>query len=295
MEIKPDQAATAPQLKHFSGRIDKRWRITSYSGLVNSANSHTEQPDYDQAEDYQPQSAEHNRFGFPRGADAGICLHSIFELIAFDEPSGHPDIIRDQLARAGFDDSWQTVIQSWIQDILDTPLTGGGSLAQINTQARVNEMAFFFPLESVDRSRFNRVLTQHGHAPLPTGYQQLHGLMGGFIDLVFEHQGKYYLLDYKSNHLGNNFEDYLPDQLQSAIDHHRYDLQYLIYSLALHRYLKNRIRDYDYAQHFGGVYYLFLRGMQPQNTPATGVYFSQPASSLIEALDQLCTGKSEHA
>jgi len=281
------------QLKTFSGHIDSRWRITSYSGLVSAPDSHREQPDYDRVQSSQPQSTEQNCFGFPRGADAGICLHTIFELIAFDEASGHPAIIRDQLARAGYAESWQEVVQSWVQDILDTELSGGGALAHLERADRINEMAFFFPLESVGRDQFNQILRQHVHAPLPPGgLHYLHGLMGGFIDLVFEHQGKYFVADYKSNHLGNTYQDYRGEQLQSAMDQHRYDLQYLIYSLALHRYLAERIKDYRYEHHFGGVYYLFLRGMHPQNPAGTGVYHARPEAALIESLDRLFAGSS---
>jgi len=291
LQIQDGLQEQALQLKTFSGHIDTRWKITSYSGLVNAPESHHEQPDYDRVQDHQAQSTEHNRFGFPRGAEAGICLHSIFELIAFDDATGHPVIIQDQLARAGYAENWQQVLQSWVQDILNTPLAEGATLAQRNSAARINEMAFFFPLESVDRGQFNQILRQHDHAPLPPGgLPYLHGLMGGFIDLVFEHQGKYFVADYKSNHLGNSYHDYHGEQLQSAMDQHRYDLQYLIYSLALHRYLAERIKDYRYASHFGGVYYLFLRGMHPQNPPGTGIYYARPDASLIESLDQLFTG-----
>lgn len=291
LQVKPENQNQPFQLNTFSGQIDTRWRINSYSGLMSAHDSNHEQPDYDRNHNDDQQSTEQNRFGFPRGADAGICLHAIFEYITFDEAEGHSAIIRDQLARAGYAEQWQEVLQYWVQAILDTPLAEGGTLAQLKNTARINEMAFFFPLESVARDPFNQILRQYGHAPLPAGgLSSLHGLMGGFIDLIFEHQGKYFVADYKSNHLGNAYTDYHGDQLQAAMDQHRYDLQYLIYSLALHRYLAERIEHYAYDTHFGGVYYLFLRGMHPQNPPGTGIYFSRPQATLIEALDRLFSG-----
>jgi len=86
-------------------------------------------------------------------------------------------------------------------------------------------------------------------------------MLKGFIDLVFRHNGRYYLLDYKSNWLGENGEAYTPEAMARAMQSHRYDLQYQLYTLALHRYLRHRIADYDYQRHFGGVIYLFLRGV----------------------------------
>ncbi|MBA1331322.1 hypothetical protein QQ73_09210, partial [Candidatus Endoriftia persephone str. Guaymas] len=112
------------------------------------------------------------------------------------------------------------------------------------------------------------------------------GLMRGFIDLVFQHQGRFYLADYKSNHLGNRPEEYHCEALEQAMQAHRYRLQYLIYTLALHRYLRQRLPDYDYQRHFGGVYYLFVRGIRPGSRH--GIFYDRPPLALIEALDRLC-------
>ena len=111
--------------------------------------------------------------------------------------------------------------------------------------------------------------------------------MKGFIDLVFEWQGQLYLVDYKSNHLGNRVEDYGRSQLAAAMTEARYDLQYYIYSVTLHRYLKKRLQsNYDYDRYFGGVLYLFVRGMNPERGPEFGVYFDRPRKEVIESLDR---------
>ena len=117
--------------------------------------------------------------------------------------------------------------------------------------------------------------------------------MRGFIDLVFEHNGRFYLIDYKSNHLGDKPQDYAADALRPAMQLHKYDLQYLIYTVALHRYLGQRVPGYDYAEHFGGVYYLFLRGMRPGGS--YGVYHDRPQQSLIAELDRLFAGGQQEA
>jgi exodeoxyribonuclease V beta subunit len=110
--------------------------------------------------------------------------------------------------------------------------------------------------------------------------------MTGFIDLVIEWQGRFYLLDYKSNWLGNDLDAYAQPQLQQAMLAHHYPIQYLFYVLALHRYLGQRLADYDYDRHFGEVYYLFLRGMDPRTGNAYGVFRERPARAFIEALDR---------
>ena len=121
----------------------------------------------------------------------------------------------------------------------------------------------------------------------------MRGLMRGFIDLVFRHEGRFFIVDYKSNRLGNRLQDYGRDGLREAIRQHRYDLQYLIYSLALHRFLGWRLPGYDFERHFGGVYYLFLRGMRPNRGSEIGVWYDHPPLELIDGLDRLFGGGRE--
>jgi exodeoxyribonuclease V beta subunit len=120
-------------------------------------------------------------------------------------------------------------------------------------------------------------------------------MLQGFIDLVFEHCGRYYVVDYKSNHLGDTPDDYSREALRRAMLEHHYDLQYLIYTLAVHRYLKLRLPGYDYDANFGGVYYLFIRGMDPHHEERRGVYFDRPEKWLIEKLDALFAGERADA
>ena len=112
-------------------------------------------------------------------------------------------------------------------------------------------------------------------------------MITGVIDLVFEYQGRYYLADYKSNYLGNDLQDYSADKLRQAMLDRRYDLQSLLYLLALHRFLAQRIPDYQYERHFGGSYYLFLRAMRAEHGPRYGVFFERPDLATIEGFDEL--------
>jgi len=307
----------------FRGHIDSSWQITSFSRLTAQQNQQPEQPDYDQfSEDQrsegpspgdpspddqrsegrffndpspgdQPQVPGHDVFGFPRGAAAGTCLHAILELIHFTEPAGHGRIIRSRLARAGFDESWATVVDAWIKAVLETELEPGFSLACLQERDRINEMSFYFPLQAMKLHRFNRILEDFA-IPVLNGQQEtLNGLMVGFIDLVYRHNQRYYIADYKSNHLGNSPADYGPENMQTAMLEHRYDLQYLIYTLALHRFLAGRLRGYSYEEHFGGVSYLFLRGMSPEHEPGTGVFAARPPFALIDRLDTCCGHSSQ--
>ncbi len=289
----------------FKGRIDTRWQLTSYSGLISSlhplesleiAKPEPERPDYDEGADREPAKESGlleppvlDAFCFPKGAAAGTCLHAILEKISFTDPTGHEAVIGAELARAGFDPSWLPVVGSWMGEILQTNLgkENAFSLAAVRESNRVNEMAFYFPLIAMRLGRFNQVLEAFSYPALPNQHEVLEGLMVGFIDLVFAVDGRYYLADYKSNFLGNRPVDYQQEHLRVAMLDHRYDLQYLIYTLALHRFLKGRIRAYTYDEHFGGALYLFLRGLHPENEAGTGVFAARPPLALIEALDRV--------
>ena len=98
---------------------------------------------------------------------------------------------------------------------------------------------------------------------------------------------------FKSNHLGASVEDYAPPMLEASIAEHRYDLQYVLYSVALQRFLRARLgAAYDPDLHLGGVYYLYLRGMRRAAGAAYGVFHTRPAQALIDALDALFAGRS---
>jgi exodeoxyribonuclease V beta subunit len=133
-------------------------------------------------------------------------------------------------------------------------------------------------------SRNPRVPRSYTDTVSQLGFGPLRGFLRGFIDLVFEHAGRFYVVDYKSNHLGPHPEDYREERLQAPMSEHHYFLQYHLYSVAVHRHLSQRLPGYDYERHFGGVYYLFLRGMDPARGPATGVFFDRPDASVVKAL-----------
>jgi exodeoxyribonuclease V beta subunit len=156
---------------------------------------------------------------------------------------------------------------------------------------RLTELEFNLPVAHLSAGALNTMLKRAGYEMPFLAFAALEGYLKGFIDLVFEHRGQYFILDWKSNHLGYTAADYGYAPLARAMADHGYHLQYLLYSLALDRYLQLRVPGYDYDTHVGGVLYLFVRGVRPawqgnrEETP--GVFFHCPRAQTIRALNEL--------
>jgi exodeoxyribonuclease V beta subunit len=289
--------------REFKGHVHRPWRIGSFSALT--AGHDAELPDYDAHSEHQiqidlPKVKTQDRFGFPRGAQAGTCLHSIFELWDFktEDKEAMQVLVARTLLQYGFDESWTDVVCQWLGEVVKTPLSQADSfcLTNLSPAQRLDEMAFYFPVANLSVKQLKQQLLPFiadDHVLNAVinrlDFYDLSGFMKGFIDLVYEHDGRYYVVDYKSNYLGDSQQNYDSSQLDEAMISHDYPLQYLIYSLALHRYLKLRLPNYDPEQHLGGVYYLFIRGMHPQWKQA-GVFSDQPSFDLLNALDNYLKG-----
>ncbi|OEF25874.1 exodeoxyribonuclease V subunit beta [Vibrio rumoiensis] len=251
-----------------------------------------------------------NMFEFPRGARPGTFLHTIFEEIEFTQAatsSSNTEVITQLLEKEKYDLQWLPAIQNMVDQVLKTPLDSHDlRLGTKGPKQRLVEMEFLLPVTSLMASSLNKLIKTHDELSSVAGdldFYSVKGMLKGFIDLVFEHQGKYYVLDWKSNHLGSNVEDYHLDNIKQAMVDHRYDFQYQIYALALHRFLQSRIADYDYQKHFGGVYYLFLRGFssqeaqgfesdEPENSHAQyGIFSAKPSQSFLQDFDRLLDGE----
>ena len=237
-----------------------------------------------------------------RAQDAGLAAEEILELLAESRDvltivEGRND--KRALERFGFDPALADETTRWLQAVIDTPLLSGRPLclARIDRARRIDEMAFCFPVPDLDRSALRALLKRHyregplHHAIDRLDVARLRGYLRGFIDLIIEQDGQYWLIDYKSNYLGPQVADYTPAALTEAVAGAHYYLQYLIYLVALHRMLRLRLTDYDYQRHIGGVCYLFLRGMSPATGPRHGIYRDKPPLALIEALDRLFAGE----
>jgi exodeoxyribonuclease V beta subunit len=241
--------------------------------------------------------------GFPRGAEAGTFLHDLLEAVArqgFATGAGDQALQRDMIARRCQARGWVHWIEpltAWLQYFLNTPLRLNAMPGAPETSIRLSElnaamaeMEFWLAVHSVPTTRIDALVCAHtlaGAARPALLPAQLNGMLKGFMDLVFEHQGRYYVADYKSNWLGPDDAAYTPVAMRAAILHARYELQYVLYLLALHRLLKSRLPDYDYDRHVGGAVYIFLRGVY---APSQGLHVERPPRALIEALDALFAG-----
>lgn len=304
------------QSLQFDALIDGSWRISSYSGLVRGVDA--ERPDHDSAAattvlGAEPQAPTEPLFELPAGTHAGHFLHEVFENLDFPRASGESlsKIVADLLARygglttgggpsGGAERDWAPVVEELVGNVLDTRLNAGGRLRlrDLAESDKIAELEFHFPVAGLDPDSLRTVLARsddHAGCADGLGFEPVRGLMRGFIDLVFRHDGRFYIVDYKSNRLGNRLAAYGHQGMREAIRQHRYDLQYLIYSLALHRFLRWRLPGYDFEHHFGGVYYLFLRGMRPARGPEFGVWHDRPGFELVHGLDCLFGGEREAA
>ncbi len=301
----PPVAEPEPRARMFARALPESWRVGSFTAL--SAGQSGEMPDYDMAatapeavEVPEPEVKTPGRdiFAFPRGARAGTCLHAIFERLDFAQRDrgSLESLVERMLKWHGLDDTiWTGTVADLVERVLDTSLDASGlRLATVAPERRLSEMEFYYPLANLRAESLRRVLERHGYAAGPfremiegLEFAPLRGYMKGYIDLVFEADGRFYLADYKSNWLGGEPAAYRRPRLEEAMAREAYVLQYLIYTVALHRYLRLRLLDYDYERHFGGVFYLFLRGMSPERGGDCGVFRDRPAPALVEALDAL--------
>lgn len=299
--------------------LTDNWRVTSYSGLqqygsqqYSSQQHHViagqelfPRLDVDAALDPRSPSAEEREQAltphtFPKGAGPGTFLHSLFETLDFTQPVS-ADWLEEKLTEHGMGSEWAPALQTWFTGLLYAPLNADMSvpdasltLASVSAHQRMAELAFYLPINAPLQAAVLDSLAKR-YDPLsancpPLSFQQVQGMLKGFIDLVFCWQGRYYVLDYKSNWLGETASAYTQSAMQAAMMTHRYDLQYQLYTLALHRYLRHRVPDYDYDRHIGGAIYLFLRGVDPA-LPTNGIFTRRLSRDFVEQLDQLFSGE----
>jgi exodeoxyribonuclease V beta subunit len=295
--------------RKFSGNIDRRWHISSFSSLVSGQSHLVELADrdaigppapYDQAGPEEPGAEEKPSgvFSFPRGTRAGTLLHDIFEHLDFAQQESLPreKLVTDKLKGYGFDLTWQETICDMIDKVLSLSLDscrGDFTLSRIQRRDRLNELEFYFPLKLTSPETLKAIFAQSEGPDLPREFPErieglrfspVRGFMKGYIDMVFQFEGWFYLVDWKSNFLGGKLEDYGQDSLALAMQKEFYILQYHLYCVALHQYLGLRLPGYRYETHFGGVYYIFLRGVDPEKGSDFGIYRDRPSKALITAL-----------
>ena len=240
---------------------------------------------------------------FPAGARSGLLLHDLLQWqcehgwpLAQDDTTeaalahgAWPGLVARKAMALGLTEAQTALIHPWLHALLRTPLPTPALdappliLGQLKPTQAWAEMPFTLAVSSASTQAIDALISAHvlpGLARRALWPQRLNGMLTGVMDLVFEHHGRYGVLDYKANRLDN----YQSPDLDAAVMDHRYDVQYVLYTLALHRLLQVRLPNYDYDQHMGGAVYVFLRGI---DQAGAGVHLHRPARALIEALDAL--------
>jgi exodeoxyribonuclease V beta subunit len=305
-------------LRKFDGNIDTSWRISSYSSLISGRAPDNELPDRDAlmlptilstddtqvlsnsdktiTESQDPQ--DKTIFSFPKGAAAGIFFHDIFENLdlANNDLTYQRELVTEKLTEHGFPLIWEAPLMEMIANVRTVSLASGKKrfcLASVPAERRVHEMAFFFPLKKIDPSAVRQVFEDHKSIALLNGFQEqlgrltfspTRGFMMGYIDMLFAHEDTYYIIDWKSNYLGPTIENYAGNLLNREMRRAFYILQYHLYVLATHLHLQQRNPNYTFEKNFGGVFYIYIRGVDEQKGPVYGIFEDHPDVRLINAL-----------
>ena len=292
----------------YEARFDRNWAISSYSALVRDAawgpagsgqvparallEDEPDETNLGSLAAHRP--ADQPWHKFPRGAFAGNFLHDLLEWLACEgfaidtSPALQQALVR-RCERQGWGHRSDDVL-AWLRQVCTTTLlplgTLGAPLAALGSVTP--EMEFWFPSDGMQASRVDSLCRQHMQPGRPRPVlpeRSLKGMLMGFADLVFEHEGRYWVLDYKSNALGSRDANYTSEAMEAAMLEHRYDVQAALYLLALHRLLRARLgAAYAPAQHLGGAIYYFLRGVR---SATGGCCHVAPPLALLEALDEM--------
>lgn len=278
-----------PAARKFSGIINPSFSVTSYSGLLSSRSFEYDEGDKSDAAQPPSDFTKRNIFTFPKGASAGSCVHQIFERAGFadaDISAAREEII-SSLTAYNFSVEWAPSLDEMFSRTVNFPLkTDSGEeiiLSSLSPSEYIHELEFYFPAVGVTADGIERLIFSEisRSSPSPETEAAAAGYLRGFIDLIFKHKGRYYIIDWKSNHLGYTREDYSAENISREMRSAGYMIQYHIYAAALDRWLTASIKNYDYEKNFGGVFYLFVRGIGP----GTGIYFDRPEKNLIDELN----------
>lgn len=301
--------------RHYQGQALDHWWIASYSALKLQLGAATgaSTTAFDEVEDSRigaltqesredvsittAQSDAKGLHAFPAGTSAGVFLHTVLEWAAqksFKHLRGRPNSTRSRYIQTttkhrGYE-LYADLLDEWLCDFLEAPLlnTPDSSLGHLPKKAYQAELEFWIEAKQVEVKTLDDLITNDilkGQARPALMPNTLNGMLKGFIDLVFEYQGRYYVLDYKSNRLGRDLTAYSDISQNEVILEKRYDVQYTLYLLALHRHLKSRLGEaYDYDLHIGGAVYVFLRGI---DQTMRGIHHQRPSKQLIDAIDAL--------
>ena len=302
-----DDGAAWREAMPCTALIDTRWTIASFSRLARELSAqpvlHTSVPrpaddeplpDALAAPTAAPERGSAPWHRFAKGPSAGNFLHDQLEWLAAERfplapGSAQQERLRRRCQRSAYEAQAEAVVD-WLGRVVSRRLAGP-QVALCELQSLLPEMEFWLPAERLDAQRIDALCSEHlwpGLARPRLPEARLHGMLMGFADLVFEHQGRYWVLDYKSNHLGEDDAAYSAPALQAAMAQHRYDVQAALYLLALHRLLRARLgAGYVPAQQLGGAVYLFLRGIDGPEAGCCTLPCSPALLALLDGLDAM--------
>ncbi|APC96870.1 exodeoxyribonuclease V subunit beta [Francisella frigiditurris] len=304
------------------------WEMLSFSKISKSKPQNIIlEKENDESEDDKAQEIQQKlefRFTATKGADIGNILHNVLEHTDFSTGEIDDTLLQEQMNRykvVAAEDF--NNLKSWLEECLTAPIseieqqsslvqkesnfqgelfddnksvlhTSSFCLKDILNSKTLKEAEFYFPVTNKKLYKTNIIKALGEYRGREIDYdklsnQKVFGMLHGFIDLIFEYNGKYYVADYKSNYLGDSLEDYSQEKMRQKNQDSFYDLQYLIYSVALHRYLSSNLPSYSFDKHFGGVYYFYLRGFKD----GFGVYKTKIERSTLEKMDSIFTGAND--
>ncbi len=232
-------------------------------------------------------------FSLPKGAHTGNLIHNILEQVDFQNEKALWDITNKAFARLRYGYAeYKPIVRDHLKCVLEKPLADTIVLNRIAPRNRVAELEFAYPTSPDVYRKLADAFSRNPSEGIPLEWTRDlanrearlgASMLRGFVDLVFEQEGRLYILDWKTNHLGNTASDYSQATMSQAMAEHDYYLQYCLYCVALKRHLEFRYPESSFYDRFGGVFYLFIRGIE--NTGNHGVFFDRPNAKLLEALD----------
>ncbi|MDO4426662.1 MAG: UvrD-helicase domain-containing protein [Moraxella sp.] len=238
------------------------------------------------------------RSGFMRGTVAGTFLHEIFEQVDTTAVKNSPALLKKDIEKLAkkhallFDEVTLQALTVWLYDAMKTPfLASGVCFLDLDTSNKHSELSFMLSLKNpLDLERLNVVFGAYSGKDLPifeTHSKEILAYLKGEIDLLYEHDGRYYVVDFKSNFITEDTKGYTQAAMAEVMNHHNYWLQAAIYQVALHRLLKLRIPNYagNEKAYLGACEYVFLRGVKEGEK--TGRLVWDVPLALVLALDEL--------
>jgi exodeoxyribonuclease V beta subunit len=265
--------------------LQKNWKKLSYTMLAKK-NEHS-------LKDRTASSlGKYDRFIFHElkgGIKTGLMLHDIFERIHFTDNKKWKAVLEEVSKKyiPKQKEEWFSFLEEMLNQVLNAPITIDDEkfkLNEVEFEKRIHEFEFDFPVPVFDPQLLNKLSDENIQVQVNFG-EDLEGIMNGKIDLFFECKEKYFVLDWKSNFLGASLDVYSKEKLNDAMSENNYHLQYLIYTLAAKKYLESRLPGFDYERDFGGVIYVFLRGVR--TNADSGIFVSKPSIKIIEKLEEI--------